>query len=83
MASVKTTAVLSSKSQITIPAWVRRRLGIGPGTPVALRVDDDKLILERADASIRRLRGALRAAYGDDPDRYLKTLRGEWDRTSD
>lgn len=79
---MKTTAVLSSKNQITIPAWARKRLGIGPGTRVALRVDDGKLLLERVDESVRSLRGALRAAYGPDPGRDLETLRDEWNRTN-
>lgn len=79
---MKTTAVLSSKSQITIPVWARRRLGIGPGTRVSLRIEDGKLVLERAEAPLEGLRGTLRAAYGEDPDRYLRTLRDEWNRTS-
>lgn len=79
---MKTTATLSSKSQITIPVWARRRLGIGPGDRVALRVEEDRLILERAEDSVHRLRGALQGVYGEDPDGYLRELRGEWERRS-
>jgi AbrB family looped-hinge helix DNA binding protein len=79
---VKATAVLSPKGQITIPAWVRRQLGIGPGSRVALRVEDGKLVIEREEASADRLRGVLREAHGEDPDRYLGSLRTEWNRTS-
>lgn len=77
---MKTTATLSSKSQITIPAWARRRLGIGPGDRVVLREEGDRLILEPAARSVRSLRGALRGVYGDDPDRWLEDLRREWER---
>ena len=77
---MKTTATLSSKSQITLPAWARKQLGIGPGDRVALRVEDGRLILERVEDPVRRLRGALRDVYGDDPDGYLRELRREWDR---
>ncbi|MBI4730353.1 MAG: AbrB/MazE/SpoVT family DNA-binding domain-containing protein [Acidobacteria bacterium] len=76
---MKTTAKLSSKSQITVPSWVRRALGIGPGSRVALRLDDGRLIIERVEDSIDRLCGALRGVYGD-PDRYVREMRREWDR---
>ena len=76
----KATAKLSSKSQITVPAWVRKALGIGPGDHVALRVEDRRLIIEPADLSVDRFFGALRGMYGRDPDRYIRELRKEWDR---
>lgn len=77
---MRSTATLSSKSQITIPAWARRRLGIGPGDRVALRVEHGTLLIQRLDQPVRRLRGALREVYGEDPDRYLRELRREWER---
>ncbi len=77
---MKTTATLSSKSQITIPAWVRERLGIGPGDRVALRVENGTLLVRRLDQEVRSLQGALRGIYGDDPDEYLRGLRREWER---
>ena len=77
---MKTTATVSSKGQITIPVWARKRLGIGPGDKVALRVDDGKLVVEQVGEPARKLRGALRGVYGEDPDGYLKELRREWKR---
>lgn len=76
---MKTTAKLSSKSQITIPAWVRRRLGLAPGSVVVLRVDGCRLVVDSVDEAIRSLQGALRGVYGD-PDRYVRELRAESDR---
>ncbi len=68
------TAKLSSKSQLTIPAWARRKLGLAPGTRVALRLDGDRLILERIDKDVSELEGALRGVYGD-VDAYLDDQR--------
>jgi len=77
---MRTTATVSSKGQITIPAWARRRLGIGPGDRVVLREEEGRLVLEPAVRSVRDLRGALRGAFGEDPDRFLDELRAEWER---
>ncbi len=68
------TAKLSSKSQLTIPAWARRKLGLTPGARVALRLDGDRLILERIDKDVGELEGALRDVYGD-VDAYLDDQR--------
>ncbi len=77
---MRTTATVSSKGQITIPAWARRHLGIGPGDRVVPWEEGDRLVLEPAVRSIRALRGALRGAFGEDPDRWLADLRHEWER---
>ena len=45
-------ATLTSKSQITIPAEIRRRLSIGPGDKVILDIDGDRAVL-------RPLRGSM------------------------
>lgn len=68
------TAKLSSKSQITVPAWARKRLGIGPGSRVVLRVDGDRIVLERVDTSIASLEGSLKGVYGD-ARRYVRDSR--------
>ncbi len=76
---MKVTAKLSSKSQITIPAWARRRLGIGPGSRLAVRVEGERLIMEPVDVGIGQLEGSLKGVYGNG-DRYVRELRREWDR---
>lgn len=70
---MRSKAKVSSKSQITIPAWARKALGIAPGEDVMLRLDDDHLVVERMK-TLDDLRGALRGVYGD-PDEYLRDLR--------
>ncbi len=68
------TATLSSKSQITIPAWARRQLGLQPGARVRLRLEGDHLVLEPVHRAVAQLEGSLRGVY-DDPDAYLDELR--------
>jgi AbrB family looped-hinge helix DNA binding protein len=76
---MKQTAKLSSKNQLTIPAWARRKLGLAAGSRVALRTEGDRLILEKVNTGLATLRGALRSIYGD-PDQYVRRLRDEWGR---
>lgn len=68
------TAKLSSKSQLTIPAWARRELSLEPGARVSLRVVDGRLVLERIDRTIGELEGSLHGVYGD-PDAYMREVR--------
>jgi len=44
-----TSARLSSKSQIVIPAEVRRTLGIEPGDLLSVSVEEDRIVITRAD----------------------------------
>jgi len=71
---VSGTATLSSKSQITIPVWARRHLGLEPGARVRLRLEGDRLVLEPIPVALRQLEGSLRGVYGD-PDEYVEDLR--------
>lgn len=53
--------VVSSKGQIAIPASLLKRLGIKTGTRVAIRCEEDQLILQPVNnALIRRLRGSCK-----------------------
>ena len=72
---------LTSKSQVTIPAEVRRRLGVGPGDRIVFDV-------EAGRATIRPLRGTFTeylAGLGRDvwsreggAARYLRRERKSW-----
>lgn len=54
-------AVVNSKGQIVIPAALREKLGIKTGTRMAIRSEDNQLILQPInDAFIRRLRGSCK-----------------------
>lgn len=45
-------ATLTSKSQITIPAEIRRRLGIGPGDKVILDIEGEYAVLRPVAGSV-------------------------------
>ena len=42
---------LTAQSQISVPAEVRRRLGVGPGSLLDWNVEDDAIVVRRAGAS--------------------------------
>jgi AbrB family looped-hinge helix DNA binding protein len=42
---------LTAQSQISVPAEVRRRLGIGPGSTIDWHIEDDTIVVRRAGAS--------------------------------
>jgi AbrB family looped-hinge helix DNA binding protein len=55
------TVVVSSKGRVVIPASLRKKLGIKAGTRLAIRSDENELILQPInDAFIRRLRGSCK-----------------------
>ncbi|MDJ0870944.1 MAG: AbrB/MazE/SpoVT family DNA-binding domain-containing protein [Gammaproteobacteria bacterium] len=74
------TATLSSKSQIVLPAEVRRRLGLRPGDRLVIEVEDDHVVVRKAPASdvdaLAELRSELWRGYARD----LEQARNEWDR---
>ncbi|HEY8202055.1 MAG TPA: AbrB/MazE/SpoVT family DNA-binding domain-containing protein [Actinomycetota bacterium] len=45
------------QGRIVIPARIRRELGLAEGTPLALRTEGGRLILEAREEVLRRLRG--------------------------
>jgi AbrB family looped-hinge helix DNA binding protein len=70
-------SVVSSKGQITLPAEIREKLGLGPGTPVRFEVREGGLFLRKGrpdahpvDAAYGRLRLAKPV------DELLDEMRG-------
>ncbi|MFO7270651.1 AbrB/MazE/SpoVT family DNA-binding domain-containing protein [Sphaerobacter thermophilus] len=59
-------ATVSSKGQITIPAAVRRHLGVAPGGKVVFAISDEGIVTMRRAAypSIASLRGAAGTLRG-------------------
>lgn len=51
--------------RVLIPADLRRRLELTPGTQLVPRVEGDRLILERRDAVLSRLQERFGAIPGD------------------
>lgn len=77
---------MSSKGQLVIPAEVRKRLGLRPGTQVTITEDNGRLIIEhrrKAFEEIYKLRGILKGhdhsiAKLKAEDRKLENAR--WER---
>ena len=68
-------AVVAERGQVTIPKRLRERLGIGPGTVLALREEAGKLVIDKAETA-----GALDRWYGSlgrrrRTDDIIRTLR--------
>lgn len=77
------TARLSSKSQIVVPAEVRRKLGLKPGDQISVEVEGDHAVLRKAEASPLN---DLQQLAARDPelfagfDEELQRMRDEWDK---
>lgn len=62
-------ATVSSKGQVTIPADVRRHLGVGEPDKVAFVIDEDGTVqLRPAQGTLESIRGALLALPGESID---------------
>ena len=58
---MRSTAVISSKGQIVIPAELRKRYGFGAGTTVVFQEERGRLVLEPNNfEAIYALQGSLR-----------------------
>ncbi len=73
------TARLSSKSQIVIPAAIRRRLGLRPGDLLEIEQEGSRVVLRKVERSmldtLERIGGAIWRGYENELDR----ARTEWD----
>ena len=65
------TSTLTRKGQVTIPADVRRRLGLHPGDRVAFGVDGDEVQLVRRENRVEAAFGICK------PDRTVSLERME------
>jgi AbrB family looped-hinge helix DNA binding protein len=70
-------STISSKGQITVPAAVRARLGLVPGTPVEFELLEGGVLLRKSVAGthpVDRVYGILR--LGRPVDQVLDEMRG-------
>ncbi len=76
-----TSARLSSKSQIVIPAEVRRQLGLNPGDRVTFVIEGDHVILKKQvdEDPLERL-SALGGPHWRGAAEEIQRSREEWDR---
>lgn len=55
------TSSITSKGQATIPAVIRRRLGLRPGGKVAFVVEDDRVVLKAVKRHVESAFGIVKA----------------------
>ncbi len=62
------TATLSSKCQITLPADVRRKLGVGAHDKVTFVILDDRIEIKRPKYTLQEVLGSIKALPGESLD---------------
>ena len=50
---------ITSKGQVTVPAEVRRKLGVKPGETIVFRIREDRVELDRAPMSLEEAFGSV------------------------
>lgn len=73
------TSALTTKGQVTIPAEVRRQLGLKPGDRVAFIVDADEVRLVRQETRVEAAFGLCKADVSltdDDIERVIRQRAG-------
>jgi AbrB family looped-hinge helix DNA binding protein len=60
-------STVNQEGQITIPADMVERLGLGPGETVVLVVDDGQVKVARSESVVDRTAGALKSAHIERP----------------
>ncbi|MFC6724698.1 AbrB/MazE/SpoVT family DNA-binding domain-containing protein [Halobium palmae] len=78
--STEEKATVTSKGQVTIPAELRRRLGIEKGDVLSFEESDDGIVVRKVESPVRRL-DVLREAAAErdvDVDALREASRGEW-----
>ncbi len=74
------TTTLSSKSQLVLPAKIRRKLGIHPGDRLVVEVEGDHAVIRKAAASDVEALAGFRSELWEGYAHELVRARDEWDR---
>ncbi len=78
------TAILSSKGQITLPARIRKRLGLRPNDRIALIVRGEEIVLKPLKGTIRDLRGVLEPkSTPENFDHIRRQVKGDMTQKQD
>ena len=73
-------ATLTSKAQVTVPAEVRRHLGLKPGDKLAFAIDGDQVRLQPARFTLESVFGSVEPLSGEgaeDFDRQIEEAMDE------
>ena len=74
------TATLSSKSQLVLPAEIRRKLGIHPGDRLILELQGDHALIRKAPCSDTEALAVYRSKIWRDHADKVQRMRDEWDQ---
>jgi len=74
------TATLSSKSQLVLPAEIRRKLGIHPGDQLTVELEGDHAVIRKAPRSDVEALAAYRSNVWRDYANEIQAGRDEWDQ---
>ena len=71
-------AKITSKGQLTLPKFVRERLGVGPGDELEFVEESGQFLVRKLVRSspFHAYRGFLKHLEGQDPDRIVRDMRG-------
>jgi AbrB family looped-hinge helix DNA binding protein len=73
------TATLSAKSQLVLPAEIRRKLGIHPGDRLIVELEGDHVVIRKAPQSDVEALATYRSDIWCGADEELQEARDEWD----
>ncbi len=74
------TSTLSSKSQIVVPAEVRRKMGIKPGDRLTVEIEGDHIVIRKAPKTSVEALSEFRSKRWKGFAKELRQARDEWDR---
>ncbi len=73
------TATISSKGQVTVPAEVRRRLGVGPHDKLSFVIDGTDVVVRPAAFTIETVLGSVPALRGDSDMDFKRIAEEAWE----
>jgi len=68
------TVTLSERGQITIPAKIRKRLGVGPNDKIAIIFRENEVILKPLKGTIKNLRGVIQPRKQPEDFEIIRSL---------
>lgn len=73
-------ATLSSKSQLVLPAEIRRKLGIHPGDRLVVELEGDHAVIRKTPQSDVEALATFRSDIWRDYANEVQKARDEWDQ---
>ncbi|RME47087.1 MAG: AbrB/MazE/SpoVT family DNA-binding domain-containing protein [Chloroflexi bacterium] len=68
---------ITGKGQVTVPAEVRKKLGVKPGETIIFRILDDRIELDRAPMSLEEAFGSVSPLHP--PEDFEVLGRAAWE----